>query len=432
MAEISDIVAITINVGDLRITRAGFGTPLLLVNAEDTVFATRVKSYTTPAEVAVDFATITKASRMANAIFAQANSPKTVKIGRLETGDADIAAALDAVEAEDADWYGLAIEDVDDTNITGAVAWVETRSKIFGYVSEEEDIIATGSADIASVFKLAARARTFGIWHQHAGLEDGGSATSAVTSSVVTITETAHGLELGDPVVIVTSANATIALTEYAVASVPDANSFTFALEVADSVGPDAITYIAGYKYANCAWFGKQLGTNPGSTTWKFKSLSGIAASDKIALTSAEEAFALSKNCNVYPLLGATGVGFTTEGTMASGRFIDVQRGIDWIEARMGEAIATRLLNTPKVPYTDAGASIIEAEIQAILNQAVGLGILGPLLDSTSGELFRIIMPKVADQSTADRQARLFSNIQVQAQLAGAIHRLAVTINANV
>lgn len=431
MTQISDVVAITINVGDVRLTAAGFGVPLLLVKAESAVFATRVKEYASATEVALDFASTTKASKMANAIFAQANSPDTIKIGRQETGDADITAALTAVEAEDPAWYCLATESITDADITAAVAFIESRAKIYAYTSEEEDIIATGSADICSVFQLATRQRSFGIWHQHAGRELG-TATSAVTSFVATITVSVdHLLEVGDPVTI-TDAVDTDLDGEHTVETVPTSTTFTFTTTGADDAGPSALTYFAGFVYPNCAWIGLQLATNPGATTWKFKQLSGIVATGLDRLTTAEEAFAVGKSCNLYTLLGSTGSGFTHEGVMASGRYIDIQRGIDFMEARLGEATAALLLNTPKIPYTDAGMAVLEATISQQMNSYIGFGILGPLLNTIDGALFRILIPKVADQLTADRAARLVKGIEVSAQLAGAIHKVEITLNAQV
>ncbi len=432
MTAISDVVAITINVGDLRLTAAGFGTPLLAVNAEDTVFTPRVKSYTSAAAVAVDFATTTKPYKMANAIFSQPNSPPVVKIGRQEVGDADLTAALTAIEVEDADWYALATEAVDDADITLAVAFIESRAKVYAYTSEEEDIIATGAADIGSVFQAATRNRSFGIWHQHAGRDEAGTATSVVVANVVTITTTMpHNLEVGDPLTISAAVNTDLD-GEHTIATVPSTTTFTIVVVTVDAVGPDALDYFAGFVYPNCAWLGLQLATNPGSTTWKFKQLSGIIATGLIALTAAEEAFALGKNVNIYTLLGSTGVGFTHEGAMASGRFIDVQRGIDFMEARLGEAIATLLLNTPKIPYTDAGMTVIETTIQQQMNSYVGLGILAPLLNTDDGALFRIVIPKIATQLTADRSARVVKNISIVGQLAGAVHKVEITLNAQV
>lgn len=433
MTQISDVVELTINVGEVRLTSAGFGIPLLAVNAESSVFTPRVKSYASIAEVAVDWATTTKAYRMANAIFSQPNSPPIIKMGRVESGDSNLTDALTAIEAEDPSWYCLATESVTDADITLAVAFIESRAKVYAYTSEEEDIIATGSSDICSIFQAATRNRSFGLWHQHAGRDDGGSATSAVAAGgVVTVTDTTL-VEVGDTVTVLTSANAEITVGQHTVTATDLGTDFSFVVEgAAIDAGPDAITYFVGYDFPNCAWIGLQLGTNPGSTTWKFKSLSGIVATGLDRLTTSEEAFALGKNCNIYTLLGSTGVGITHEGVMASGRFIDVQRGIDFMEARLSEALATLLLNTPKIPYTDAGMTVIEGTIQQQMNSYIGLGILGPLLNTVDGALFRIIIPKVGDQSTADRSARLVSGIQISAQLAGAVHKVAITLNAQV
>ncbi len=432
MTQISDVVSITINVGDVRLTAAGFGTPLLAVLAESSVFATRVREYASLAEVVLDFATTTKAYKMANAVFSQPNSPPTLKIGREEAGDADLTAALNAIEAEDPDWYALATESVTDADITLAVAWIESRAKVYAYTSEEEDIIATGSADIGSVFQAATRNRSFGLWHQHAGRDEAGTATSAVASLIATITtSTPHSLEVGDPVTI-TNAVDTDLDGEQTIETVPSSTTFTFTTTGGDAAGPDALDYYAGFVYPNCAWLGLQLATNPGSTTWKFKALSGIVATGLDRLTTAEEAFALGKNVNVYTLLGSTGTGFTHEAVMASGRFVDVQRGIDFMEARLGEAIATLLLSTPKIPYTDAGMATIEATIQQQMNSYIGLGILGPLLNTVDGALFRIIIPKVASQLAASRSARLVTGIEISAQMAGAVHKVEITLNAQV
>jgi hypothetical protein len=124
-------------------------------------------------------------------------------------------------------------------------------------------------------------------------------------------------------------------------------------------------------------------------------------------------------------------VGFTHEGVMAGGRFIDITRGIDWIEQNIQNEIADVLLNAPKVPYTDAGGSILQATIAKVMDRGVAIGLLGPLLDG-SGKFYNIFIPKVANQLPADRSARNFPGITVQAQLAGAVHSLAITVNAQI
>ncbi len=435
MTQISSVIDVTVNVADLRLSAAGFGTPLLAVLAEDTVFLDRTKVYAELSEVAVDFAINTKPWRMANAIFSQPNSPETIKIGRIEAGDANLTAALDAIDGFDPDWYALALESVLQADIEEAATWVEARTKVQAYVTEDEAVIASGSADVASILQAATRQRTFGIWHQHAGRDDtGGALVEAFITGILEVTETAHGLEVGDPIVVESSANSEITVdTQFTVLTVADANTFTFldpAVVSADTA--DAITYFAGYTYANCAWLGLQLPTNPGSTTWKFKRLSGIDVSTLSDITSSEEAFALGKGINLYTLLGSLGVGFTHEAIMASGRFIDVQRSVDFMQARLSEAIAALLLQSAKINYDDAGMAIIEATIQQQMNSYVGLNILTALLDRTDGKIFLILIPKVASQLPADRANREVKGIEVQGQLAGAIHKVNITLNAQV
>jgi hypothetical protein len=171
------------------------------------------------------------------------------------------------------------------------------------------------------------------------------------------------------------------------------------------------------------------LPSDPGSETWFGKKLVGITATPKTEMNPTEEAQALNKNGNLYTPVG--GVGHTHPGVMASNRFIDIQRGIDWMEARIGEAITTTLLGAGKIPYTDAGVSIFQGDISSVLDLALSNNVLSPLLDN-SGDLYRISVPKVADQLQTDRVARYFPGITVEAQLAGAVQTLEITVNAKV
>jgi len=68
----------------------------------------------------------------------------------------------------------------------------------------------------------------------------------------------------------------------------------------------------------------------------------------------------------------------TSEGTMAGGEFIDVMIFVDWLEARMRESIFFRLVNTKKIPYTQAGVTIIENEIRRVLAEGIAGGGLAP------------------------------------------------------
>jgi hypothetical protein len=156
-----------------------------------------------------------------------------------------------------------------------------------------------------------------------------------------------------------------------------------------------------------------------GSATWKFKTLKGITV-DKLNPTQVGNAD--GKNCNTFTPIG--GVNVTAEGVVADREFIDVIMGCDWIFVNMQADIYAAMVNSPKIPFTDKGAALIESIIRTRLNLAIKQGILA---DSPAPV---VSVPKVADVSSADKTARRLTGITFQGTLAGAIH--AVTVNGNV
>lgn len=425
MSEISSVVQVTVNVADTRVSREGFGTPLIFALIENTVFADRVKLYNSLADVIVDFAETTKVYKAANAIFSQERQPTFIKVGRSEAGDASLTASLAAILAEDSDFYMVLSTFRLSADIQTIAAWIEANGKTYLACNQDADVLTSVTTDIASILEAANYDRTGYDWHFRGGV-DVVAAAYTITSGVINVNEVGHGLAVGDPVTFSSSSGISIDGNN-TVASVVDADNYTCATTAGDEAGPQTVNYFANYSFPEASWAGFMLPSDPGSETWKFKQLAGQTVSPSSALSPAEEAIALGKNANLYTDLG--GVGHTHEGVMASGRFIDVQRGIDWLEARIGEAVANSLLNAGKIPYTDAGASAFEAAIASVLDLGVRNGLLGPLLDD-SGDFYRITIPKVADQSVTDRASRYFPGIVAQCQLAGAVHSVEITVNA--
>ncbi len=168
-------------------------------------------------------------------------------------------------------------------------------------------------------------------------------------------------------------------------------------------------------EYPEAAWFGDRLPSAPGSSTWMFKTLSGISVD---SITSTESTNIRNKNGNTYETIG--GVNITREGKMASGEYIDVIRGVDWLEARMEERIYSRFVNLPKIPYTNAGIAIIEAEVRAQIQEGIEAGVI----DGEQG--FTVTVPRVSQISANDRANRILPAITFVAKLAGAIHKTTV------
>jgi len=432
MTEIAQVVNVTVNVGDVRVTAQGFGTPLIFATIDDAVFSDRVRSYTSIDGVAEDFDTEDKIYKAALALLSQDRAPTLIKIGRRDPQDASDNAALDAIIAVDDDWYCLLTTFKTKAILTGIAAYINAKKKIFLCSSEDADVLTTATDDVASVIKGAAYNRTAYMWHHQSGIDHTGLSYS-VLDGVVTVQQNATPIRDGDPIVVF---NATGESSDgvdgsYTVDSVAaNGNSFTFlAPDSANNPGPSTLSYFGRYTFPEMAWAGGQLSSDPGSETWKFKQLTGVTPAPATLLTAAQETRALGKRANLYTPLG--GVGHTHEGIMGSGRYIDIQRGIDWLEVKIAEAVANLLLNAAKIPYTDAGGAMLEAVIAQVLDLGIRQGLLGPLLDG-SGKFYKITIPKVADQLSADRAARYFPGITVQAQLAGAVHKLAITVNAQV
>jgi hypothetical protein len=168
-------------------------------------------------------------------------------------------------------------------------------------------------------------------------------------------------------------------------------------------------------QYAGAAWTGVGAPKDPGSITWKFKTLSGVDYTD---LSDTQVSTLQGKNGNMYIRLA--GVSFTQEGVSPSGEFIDITRGIDFITARIQEFVFARLVNNDKIPYTNPGIATIEAEVKAVLQLAVNNQILAA---DPAPETF---VPDVADVTTADKANRILRDVKFQGTLAGAIHKVII------
>jgi hypothetical protein len=108
---------------------------------------------------------------------------------------------------------------------------------------------------------------------------------------------------------------------------------------------------------------------------------------------------------------------------MASGRFIDTTTTVDWVKLRTEEAVLETFVNAgTKIPYTNAGISIIVGSAQGVLDQGVSFGHFSGDAPPT------VTAPDVSEVSTADKTNRVLS-LTAQATLAGAIQKLELTIN---
>jgi hypothetical protein len=167
--------------------------------------------------------------------------------------------------------------------------------------------------------------------------------------------------------------------------------------------------------FPEAAWGGKVLPLDPGSETWKFKTLAGIVAStlDPTNTTNLD-----NKNANHYQTVA--GVDITAEGTTASGEFIDVTRFVDSLQADIEEHVFARLAASAKIPFTDAGIAIIENELRGSLLRGITSGGLAADPAPT------VTVPRAADVDPLDKADRILRDVLFTAVLAGAIHKLVI------
>jgi hypothetical protein len=168
------------------------------------------------------------------------------------------------------------------------------------------------------------------------------------------------------------------------------------------------------------AWIGSLFPTDPGSATWKFKTLTGVAAD---SFTGSEAAALLAKKANNY--VRVAGLDITQEGVTHQGEFFDTTRGLDFVAQRIAEDVFLLLKTNPKIPFTDAGVAAVQSVVDSRLQSATAPG-------GGSGQIFStdpapvVTVPAVADVDAVDKANRLLRDVNFTATLAGAVHNVEV------
>jgi hypothetical protein len=182
--------------------------------------------------------------------------------------------------------------------------------------------------------------------------------------------------------------------------------------------------YLSTASYADVSMFGRAFTTSFSGTntciTLHLKSMPGIAVEE---INETELNALRDKNANVY--IEQRGVGVLIDGRMCSGEWFDIMHGVDALAEQIRVNVFRLLTNTVKVPYTDAGTSLITAEVNAALDQFSRNGYLASTLDE-DGNLLAGYEPAVAipvgQVPANDRAMRVSPDITWTARVAGAVH----------
>jgi len=424
--KLDQIIDISINLSTKTITQQGFGTPLFL--GESMKLDRRVKSYANMTEVAVDFVSSDPEYKMASAAFSQEKTPAIIMLGKkVVKASTTITAATNpsgnivnlnkigiGIEAEVGASVTVAGFDQAEYNGTFTVETIIDDDNIrFTATSTPSATPATGSGSYTLSETWAnAIQKCFdynSTWY-----------ALAITSAVeVDILSAASKIEPLKRIFLARTSD---------IDNLDSANTGSILYQL-KQLGYDRTftiynSDVANY-FADASWLGRQLPTLPGSSNWAFKFLKGIIADD---LLSSQSSAIFANNGNTYETFA--GKSITRYGKVASGEWIDVIRGADWLQAKLQENLYSTLINAEKIPYTDAGGDIIENKMREVFDEGVANGFIAADADGIGQ--YTITVPDVADISSADNLARLFSGVSFTATLAGAVNKIAISGNLSV
>lgn len=441
MVDIANIVDVTITKETQSVSQQGFGTPLILgVNGPGADY--EVRSYENIDEVADDYAVSDEEYEMASAVFSQSPRVREVKIATLKTlapQQRTITLSTDLIAGNvfSATLNGVLCSTTFATThadqmtamcaLLAAVAGVNTATPVgdvITIVADDPDVPMTLTG-VTVTGGLSQPTVTLAISVPNVGYVDN-------LTEIVKYDNDWYGLlvDTVDPEEVQEIAewvesHYKIFFTRSESTGIIDPVSTTDIAYLLEAAGRERTAVIFNEDnddYIDGAWMGKGLPFAPGQITYKFKQLSGPSAST--SLTATQRNAALNKNANLYSYIA--GVSMMEEGTMASGEFIDIIIGIDWLRARIAENIFAKLVNADKIPYTDAGVAIIESEIRAVLENGIKNGLIARSPDDFGGKDYIVEAPKVADIADTDKANRLLPDVVWQARLAGAIHKVIV------
>lgn len=178
--------------------------------------------------------------------------------------------------------------------------------------------------------------------------------------------------------------------------------------------------------YRSGALVGKMLPATPGSATWAYKTLAGIHAD---SLRTSEADYITAKYGTTYQTIA--NVNLTYQGQVPSGDFIDNIIASTELQQACQLAIISAFVANEKIPFTAFGISCVRGVLEAVIDARTAKKAADKkFLANDPAPL--IIMPAIADISAADKAARILRGVQIQAYIAGAIHRGVISINLSV
>lgn len=439
---LSQIVNVSVTNASPRVTQQGFGIPLIL--GYHTAFPELVRFYTELSGVAADFSVADPEYKAAAAMFSQNPSPEQIAIGRRASVPTQ-AWEFTPVELTEGYEYSITI-----TSKVGSGPSATELSETFTYeVGDSGDPLtataicdglrtaiagATAAVTGSGTATLVLTADVAGAWFgvtvpadEALRVEEttapGASNVNADLTSIFAADSSWYAVypisrsaaEIASAATFC-NANKRFLLAETNDYDNKDSGSTTDPAYVASNAA-QSFTKVdwnlqpSGFKGA--AWLGRMLPTNPGSSSWEYKTLSGVPAPQAAALTSTHKTALEAKNAGYYETIA--GVNVTRNSKMADGEWMDIRRGLDWLEARIKEAVFGLMSSVEKIPYTDSGIALVTTAIDEVLRLGASRGLL---VESS----IQVTAPKASAVTAQNKSDRFLPDVKFSATLQGAIH----------
>jgi len=431
--ELDQVVSVAVTLGTTGISQAGFGIPLI---AGPNGTATSIQTISSASEMTTSYGYVITDPEYLKAVslFAQQPSVSTVRIVTLPNGVSGTEKHFEPTGVWSASSFSLEVqgetvtEDFstdEDTSYGNLAASIEALDDVF---SASWNSIA-GKLEVLSIdgSALSVKVLSFptGVTALSQEVQVGSSTIESDLNTLTASDKEFYALLIAsdaDPdiksALSYVNANSMLGFfkTNDVLAETPSETE-SLAYDLNQSNEDRAVLIYQQYsqrlEQADAGLAGIGLPQIVGSITWKFKQPVGVSP---VIVSDGSNAELISKKVNL--VVRTNSANFTKEGTCASGEFIDIIRGIDWLEARIQENILSLKLNNRKIPYTADGLALISNSIRQVLRLGVNNGLLAT---------FQITLPEIADISSVDRINRVLKGVTFVATLQGAVHKTEIT-----
>ena len=447
----SQIVNVAISLDIAAVSRAGFG--ILTIASDHVRFQERTQAYTDIDGVAAVFPTDSDAYIAATRAFSADIPPDQIKIGRRE-----VATALFTADSA--------------INLTGALYQVQIIDSLgasqlvtYNTVGDDESLATIAAGLVAAAPAISGLAYAVSTDDFEITVTPGTSwnvgitGPTTTTSNLVqatTTTETAADMlsaiiaEDDDWYFLMCDDHSSSFVEALAAAVESRIKLYFVSLQTVDNLtsydedtSTDTMAVLKNNAYfRTSAWYHHLADTtfpeagyvtiaspsDPGKKIWANNRVVGTPAArnltTNLTLSTSEKANLNDRNANYTEIVG--GITITRRGTVSGGAtfLISLVRNRDFLVARITENVQNFLINTPVVPYTNAGINKVRNVVTSTLNRYVETETQPHILQQEDPYVTNF--PNRRDISFSDVANGTFTG-SFTAYLSGAIGEIAIT-----